>query len=79
MTVDWDGLKALKIQAGISFQGPHLYANALIDQFPAILADHERSVRVIAAAEKLIAALENRVSLADMLVARAEFDKAKQS
>jgi len=53
--VDWEGLKALEAKSSASFF-PQDHINlhgAILAAFPAILAEHESQLRVIAAAEKL--------------------------
>jgi len=88
--VDWEGLKALRVKANaIDATIPEVdrYTLALISEFPAILAQHERAQRVILAADELIFHYADRPSeemdnYCDWLKRRAlledQYDKAKQ-
>ena len=95
--IDWDGLKALsdlrrETIAGKSLPETDIYIKAYFDfqreldqSFPAILAAHERDQRVIAAADRLRAAItaveadQNEETEQEYIDALDEFDKAKQS
>jgi len=67
--VDWEGLKA-KYAIRQSVVGGQAWTGEISEQFPAILAAHERDQRVIAAAEKM------RYDFSEEN--RAEYDKAKR-